>query len=206
MAACGQTTVIASGRPVSPSQQTMHTSATPRDLSSDSTVSQNLLDSPVAAPDPHAKHVLRPVAVDSDSHIDGPVSDHSIADLHHQRVDEDHRIHPIQRPGLPLGQFLDDGVGDSRDQVRRDLDVIHLAQVRPDVAGGHPARIQGDDAVVEPLQSGLALAHDLRTERASAVPRHRNIDRADVGEHRLWIAAITGVARPAAGRVVLVIA
>jgi hypothetical protein len=48
--ACGHTTLIASGSPVSPSQQTMHTSATPRDLSSESTVSQNLLDSPTAGP------------------------------------------------------------------------------------------------------------------------------------------------------------
>ena len=35
---------------MSPSQHTMHTSATPRLLSSDSTVSQNLLDSPVEGP------------------------------------------------------------------------------------------------------------------------------------------------------------
>src|SRR3954452_8986934 len=43
----GQVRPIASGRPVSPSQQTMHTSATPRDFSSDSTESQNFPDSPV---------------------------------------------------------------------------------------------------------------------------------------------------------------
>jgi hypothetical protein len=48
--ACGHTTPIASGRPVSPSQHTMHTSATPRPFSSDSTVSQNLADSPVVGP------------------------------------------------------------------------------------------------------------------------------------------------------------
>ena len=39
--------MIASGSPVSPSQHTMHTSATPRLLSSDSTVSQNFADSPI---------------------------------------------------------------------------------------------------------------------------------------------------------------
>jgi hypothetical protein len=48
--ACGQVTEMASGRPVSPSQHTMHTSATPRDRSSDNTVSQNLADSPVVGP------------------------------------------------------------------------------------------------------------------------------------------------------------
>ncbi len=36
----------------------------------------------------------------------------------HQRVNEDHRIHRIQRPGLPLSEFLDHAVGDPGDQVR----------------------------------------------------------------------------------------
>jgi hypothetical protein len=36
----GQVTVMASGTPVSPSQHTKHASATPRDFSPDSTVSQ----------------------------------------------------------------------------------------------------------------------------------------------------------------------
>jgi hypothetical protein len=57
---------------------------------------------------------------------------------------------------LPVLKLLDNGVGDPGDQVRGDLDVIHLAQVGADVAGGMP-RIQGDDAVVEPIEAGLAL-------------------------------------------------
>lgn len=48
--ACGQVTVIASGSPDKPSQHTMHTSATPRLFSSDSTASQNFADSPVVGP------------------------------------------------------------------------------------------------------------------------------------------------------------
>jgi hypothetical protein len=48
--AWGQTTLIASGSPVSPSQHTMHTSATPRPFTSDRTESQNFADSPVAGP------------------------------------------------------------------------------------------------------------------------------------------------------------
>ena len=48
--AFGHTTPIASGRPVNPSQHTMHTSCTPRDFSSDSTDSQNFADSPVDGP------------------------------------------------------------------------------------------------------------------------------------------------------------
>jgi hypothetical protein len=48
--AAGQVTEMASGRPVSPSQQTMHTSVTPRDFNSESTDSQNFALSPVEAP------------------------------------------------------------------------------------------------------------------------------------------------------------
>jgi len=42
--AADPTSLIAFDNPVSPSQRTMHTSAIPRDLSSETTVSQNLLD------------------------------------------------------------------------------------------------------------------------------------------------------------------
>ena len=58
--ACGQATPIASGRPVRPSQHTMHTSATPRALSSDSTVSQNFADSPVVGPTHRPSTCLAP--------------------------------------------------------------------------------------------------------------------------------------------------
>ena len=41
--------------------------------------------------------------------------------------------------GLPLLQLFQYPIGDPGDQVQGDLDVIHLAQVRADVTGGHPA-------------------------------------------------------------------
>jgi hypothetical protein len=37
-----------------------------------------------------------------------------------------------------------------------------LSEVRADVTGSHPARVQRDDPVVEAFQPSLALAHDLR--------------------------------------------
>ncbi len=46
---CDQTAVIASGRPVTPSQTTMSTSATPRFFSWVSTCSQYLAPSPPSA-------------------------------------------------------------------------------------------------------------------------------------------------------------
>jgi hypothetical protein len=77
--------------------------------------------------------------------------------------------------------------------------------MRPDVTGGHPARIQGDDPFVEPLQPPLALPHDLRVETAGPVPRHRQADRPGIGQQRLRGRAVAAVARPAASRVVLLI-
>jgi hypothetical protein len=77
--------------------------------------------------------------------------------------------------------------------------------VGADVAGGHPARIQGDDPLVEPIEAGLALAHDLWLKGPVAVPRDRQADRADIGQHRLAGGAVAVIAAAPAGRVVLVI-
>jgi hypothetical protein len=76
----------------------------------------------------------------------------------------------------------------------------------PDVAGGHAPRIQGDDPLVEPLQPGLALAHDLRLEGPVAIAGHGQVHRADIGQHGLPAIAVAAVARTAPGRVVLLIA
>src|SRR6266545_4328644 len=52
----------------------------------------------------------------------------------------------------------------------------------------------------------LPLAHDPRGEAAVAVPRHVDLDGADVGEHRLGPLAVTAVPAVLAGRVVPVVA
>jgi hypothetical protein len=63
-----------------------------------------------------------------------------------------------QRAGLPFGQFFEHPVGDTADQVRGDVHVIHLAQVLPDVAGRHAPRIQGAWLLV--VSSALIAAKD----------------------------------------------
>jgi hypothetical protein len=184
----------------------MHTSATPRDFSSDSTVSQNFADSPGGGPHPQAQHLLGTVTIDTHRQINRPVGDHPVADLHHDRVDEDHRVDGVQRPRLPLLEFFCDRVGDPGDQVRRHLDVVDLPQVGADVARSHPARIQRDDPLVEPLQPGLALAHDLRLEAAGPVPRHGQIDGTNISQQRLAGRPVAAVPRPPPSRVMLFIA
>jgi len=44
--------------------------------------------------DPHAEHVALTVEVDAHRHIHRPISDLAVTDLDHDRVDQDHRIHP----------------------------------------------------------------------------------------------------------------
>ena len=68
----GQTAAIASGRPLSPSQTSMHTSSTPRFLISVSTCSQYFAPSP---PSPaHSPRMSRsPSTVTAESHVDRPV-------------------------------------------------------------------------------------------------------------------------------------
>jgi hypothetical protein len=68
------------------------------------------------------------------------------------------------------------------------------------------AGIERDDLVVETVQAGLALGHDLRLEAAVAIARHVDLDRTVLGQHRLAIGAIAVVAAAAARRIALLVA
>jgi hypothetical protein len=72
--------------------------------------------------------------------------------------------------------------------------------------GGQALRRQRDDQLVHPGQPPLPLGHDPRLEAAVAVARHVDLDRPNVGQHRLSPAPVAGVRAVAADRVVLAIA
>jgi hypothetical protein len=116
---------------------------------------------------------------------DRSIGDLTLTDLHHQRVDQHHRVNPVQRPRLPGREFVDDLVGDPGDQVTRHLGVVDVGQVGLDLAGRQPLGIQRDDRLVEPFDAAGVLGHDLRLEPSSAIPGHLQLDRADLGLHRL---------------------
>ena len=61
-------------------------------------------------------------------------------------------------------------------QVAADLHAVDRLEVRLDVPGGEPTRVQGQDLVVEPDEPALALADDLRL-KAAAVPVAGSVDR-----------------------------
>ena len=78
--------------------------------------------------------------------------------------------------------------------------------MRRDLAGGQAAGGQRQHDLVDAVQPPLPLAHDLRVEAAIPVPRDLDLDRTDLGEHRLCPSAVARVAASAADRVVLVVA
>jgi hypothetical protein len=57
---------------------------------------------------------------------------------------------------LPGGDFCHHGVGHAADEVRTDLDGVHLVQVGLDLAHRHASGVHRDDPVVEaPGMGGL---------------------------------------------------
>jgi hypothetical protein len=65
---------------------------------------------PTGGADPQAQHVTLAVQVDAHGHVDRPVGDLAVADLHDDGVDQDDRVHGVEGPVLPGDHVLDDGV------------------------------------------------------------------------------------------------
>ena len=75
-----------------------------------------------------------------------------------------------------------------------------------DLARREPLGGQRQHDLVDATQPPLALLDDHRIEGAVGVAGHFDLDRADLGEHRLGPSPIAGIARPAPNGVVFVIA
>ena len=75
--------------------------------------------------DPQPQDVARAVGQHAQRQVDRLVAHHRVlADLHAQRVEEDHRVHRLQRPGLPGGDLGHDRVGDRADELGRHLRAV----------------------------------------------------------------------------------
>jgi hypothetical protein len=127
----------------------------------------------------------------------------AVADLDHQRVDVQDRVEAVQRPGLPRGDLLSHHVGHPRDQRRGDLGAVDLGQVRLDVAGGHAARVQREDHVIDLPGPPPPLRDDDRLEGGVTVAGHIDADRPGRGRDGLLVAAVTRVPGPVPGRIAL---
>src|SRR6185312_8496454 len=189
----GNTEVMASGNPLSPSTTAIRMSWTPRLRSSLMTRSQNFAPSVCSIHRP--QNLLAPRAAQANRQIYRAIADQPfVADLHPQRVEEHHRIGRLQAPILPGRDFLQYRVGYRTYQVRRDLGAVQLADVLGDLARRHPARIQGDDLLVEAGQAPPILADQHRVEAPLAIPRDRQLQLACVGDYRFAAIAIAVIA------------
>ena len=204
---CGKTAFTESGRPLSPSQTMKNTSRHAAVLQVGQHVHPELRRLPAALAGPQAEHVAAPVQVDADRGVERLVADLPVADLDVDRVDEDRRVHALQRPGGPGAHLLEHLVGDPGDRVLADGRAVHLVEVRGDLAGGQALGEQADRDRVHVRQAPLALLDDHRLERAGPVPRHRDAHLpGGVGEHRLGPGAVADVARSGGGCLVFLVA
>jgi hypothetical protein len=85
--------------------------------------------------EPHAEHVPLSLDCDAEREVARPALHRpALADLQHERVEEDDRVDVVERPLLPLPDVVHHRVGDAADQVAADLDTVDLGQVRLNVA------------------------------------------------------------------------
>jgi hypothetical protein len=161
-----------------------------------------------AGPGPQPQDVLAALQRHPDRGIDRPVSDLTVPDLDHDRVDEHRRVDLIQRPLLPRLHLLDHLVRDPRDGLLRHRRTVNLREMRRDLTRRQPLRIQRQNDLIHPGQPPLPLLHDLRLERPRPVPRHIDLHvTAAVRQHLFGTGPVADVpaARALAGRVVLLI-
>ncbi len=77
---------------------------------------------------------------------------------------------------------------------------VQVADVGLDLAGAHPARVQGNDLLIQAGQAPLVLGDQLRLKLAFAVAGNGDLDRPVVGQQRLGRATVARVPSPAGGR------
>jgi hypothetical protein len=78
--------------------------------------------------------------------------------------------------------------------------------VRRHLPGGEPLRGQRDHQLVDPGQPPLPLGDDLRLEGGVPVAGDVDLDRPDLGQHRLGSVPVAGVPAVAPGRIVAAVA
>ena len=180
LTACGKTASIASGKP----RQAV--GADEQDVLDAAVAELGQHARPEAGAfgllDPEAQAVALTVEGDPDRDVDGLLTDDLlVADRDLERVQVDDHVQLLERPALPQPHVVLDRCGHLTDQSVRDVDAVELTQVPLDLAGRHPARVQGEDLLVEAVERTSVLGHDPRLEARVAIPRqldrHRPIDR-----------------------------
>lgn len=93
----------------------------------------------------------------------------SITDFGMDAIKIDHRIHRIERPGLPLLYFIHYAISDCRNKRGRHFSAIHFSKVLLDFTHRHATGIQRDDLVIKAHPASLMLGNDLWLKTAFTV-------------------------------------
>ena len=121
-------------------------------------------------PGPQPEDVAFAVQADTDRGVDGPVGDLPVADLDHDRVDEDRGVDLIEWPHRPVLHLLEHLVGDPADRLLAHRGAVDLSEVRSDLPGGQALGIQRQHDLIDPAQPPLPLLDDLRLEACRPGP------------------------------------
>ncbi len=139
-----------------------------------------------AAAGPQPEDVAAAVDGDGQRDLDRPVGDLPVADLHMNRIQEDHRTHRVERPVLPTRPSRR---GPCRRRRRRSASTPRRRTPRPGARRSHrrsaPFDRQRQHPITHTGQASLAFTHDLRHEAAASVAQHPDHDKADADEHHL---------------------
>ena len=84
---------------------------------------------------PQTEHVAVTVETDADCGVNWPVRYLPVPDFDDDRVDENCRVHLIERAGSPVLHFLEYFVGDPRDGFFRDRGAVDFGEMRTDLTG-----------------------------------------------------------------------
>ena len=119
------------------------------------------------------------------------------------RVEIDDGVEGVQRPPLPFDDVRKDFVRDVADEVPADVGPVDVAQVGLYVPGGKPEGVHVYYLVFYLEGPGLELGHDLRFERAGAVPRDFDLGDSLLRQDILGVSPVAGVPGVVPARVVL---
>ena len=126
--------------------------------------------------DPKTQHVAAAIGQDAQRQVHCLVAHHAaFPDLDPQRIEEHHRVHGLQRPGLPGLDLLHDLIGHGADELGADLGAVLLHQQALDLPYRHAPGVHGHDPLIEALEAPLVLRNQDRLEAALTVPRGTSI-------------------------------
>ena len=107
---------------------------------------------------PQVPHVAFAGEIHADRHVHGPVGYLGVKGLDHDGVEPSTGQTASSGAVLPRRHVGHHRVGDLRDRLPAHADAVDLGQVRPDLAGREPFRVQRDHVARQALETAAVLA------------------------------------------------